>query len=78
MSARDLAGEPAAHNLAAAVEGMAADRNYREDCIGQLELHAGLMEVRCSRRVGAENLFHPMCHTMNQLSLSSTFTAKRF
>lgn len=61
VSVRNLASQPAGRNPAAAEGGMAADRNYWEDY-----WPAG---VHCSRRVGAENIFHSLCHAMNPLHL---------
>lgn len=70
VAARNLAADLAGHNPAAAEAGTAADRNYREHCIGQLkELRTGLVTVRCGHLLGAEHPSHPWYHKTNQWHL---------
>lgn len=50
--------------VAAVVGGTAVDHSpQKRHTVRVVELRTGLVEVR----LGVENLFHPLCHTMNRL-----------
>lgn len=64
----NLAAVVADHMLAVAAVGGGTAVDYipqRRHTVRVVELRTGLVEVR----LGAENLFHPLCRMMNQLHL---------